>query len=202
MTINVVNNRDKINRIERENSQVPTFGKFHLRGLLTVNTDKGKKGIYIAEYATGGDPNLPIAIAIYGVREVQNGDEVGYDKAFDYRKVQQPLFSDKTILGQLKAKELGTKNTKESTIKEYFPPKFITKIEDGVDTFTGKRGQGFYEEEPTTYDLKSHSYTKGKRTGVFIGLDSFKWGDAQYRLPEMCEFADRLREDDGDLEFL
>lgn len=189
-------NRDKLHRIERENSQVPTFGKFHLRGLLTMNTDKGKKGVYIAEYATGGDPSLPIAIAVYGVTEVNNGDEVGYDKAFDYRTVKKPAFSDKTILGSLKAQELGKSNTKVSTVKEYLPPKFITTIEEGTDTFTGKQGQGFYEEEPTSYDIRNHSYTKGNKTGVFIGLDSFKWGDAQFRMPEMRDFAQQLGDDD------
>lgn len=188
-----IDNRDKLNRLEREYSQVPTFGKFHLRGLLTMRTDKGEReGIYIAEYATGTNPDQPTAIAVYGVTKVNNGEDIGWDKAFDYRKIKQPLFSDKTKLGALKAMQLKDKNVSVKTVKEYQPPKFITTIEEGVDTFTGNRGQGFYEEEPTSYDLRNKSYIRGKRTGVFIGLDSFKWGDAQFRMPEMKDFAKEL----------
>lgn len=175
-------------RLDNLSQEIPLFGKYHMRGLLTVRQKDGsRKGLYIAEYVTQEDPNLPINIAIYGVTEIKNGNDVSWDKAYELKKTSVQRYKENTFLGRLLA---GTTkdNTKVKEVKEYFPPKFITTITEGVDSITGRKGPGFWEETPGRYDAKTKGYTAGERTGVFLGLSSFKWGNPTYRSKDLKDF--------------
>lgn len=197
-----MNNIDRFHIMERENQQIPTFGKYWLRGLLTINTDKGKEGIYIAEYQT--DPqSFDIPIAVYGVKKVNFKNQKGviethWDKNFEEEEEKHTVYSPSTKLAAIKGEMLGKNNTYSKTIKKYFPPLFVTIIETGTDSFTGKKGHGFYEETPSR--LQGKNFVRGNKTGIFICLDSFHWKDAQYRASDMRKYAEELKADD-DLDF-
>lgn len=172
-------------KLEKQQESMLTFNNYFLRGLLTVTLDGKKKPLYIAEYHTGGDPNTPRSIAVYKVTEEKQSDgSIYYDKAYTMEKQSKTKFSTKTLLGKLAQ---GDSKPEEHTVKKYELPIFVTLIEPGVDTFTKKQGDGFWELERGRFDSETGNYELGERTGVFIGLDSFKWHDAKYRFNDVTE---------------
>jgi len=168
-------------RLENQQKDMLHFGNYFLRGLLTVNDGKEKKPLYIAEYHTSGEPR---SIAIYGVTTEKLADgTVYYDKKYTVKKTQHTKYDTSTLLGRL-----AQGDTKPETVKakEYDLPIFIETIEQGVDTFTHKEGDGFWEHTRGRFDPED-GYVMGEKTGVFICLDSFKWQDAKYRFTDVME---------------
>lgn len=137
-----------------------------------------KKPIYIievveehgnpAEYVTIYDAHQP--------RTLSREDLVDITPVKAYDRVEKEIgkIKDTTILGQLASKI--NKPTKK-IIHITKPPLFMTDIQVGVDTFTGKEGKGFYEREKDVVRItgKGMDIKHGDRTGVFISFDSIVW---------------------------
>ena len=173
--------RAPLYNLEKQQTNMLKFDNYFLRGLLTVNIKGEKKPLYIAEYKTGGQP--PHSIAIYDVQtDVQPDGKKYYDKKYKMVSKTIKKYDDSTLLGKL-----AKGNTKDEVVKvkEYELPLFVTTIVSGTDTFTGHRGDGFWEHARGHFDTATGSYEQGERTGVFLCLDSFKWADANYHFDDV-----------------
>ena len=185
------------------------YDNYHMRGILILNAKDNlgrpkKEPLYIAEYF-GGDPTN--SIALYKVKKVKmaGSDEEYYDKDFTETEINNNPYSPSTFLGKLANNSF---KTKKKTVRQYKLPLFITTIEDGVDSFTGKKGPGFYEEEPGKSVLhdptgkRYRTWEEGKRTGVFLCLSSFKWTEVPYVPKEVTRVASlRRRSEEADSNF-
>ncbi|AID17125.1 hypothetical protein QLX41_gp037 [Listeria phage LMTA-94] len=134
------------------------------RGILYIR----KKPEYIVEYVEEASSDT-LMVSVFAVQPKSKPPLKAWtlvDKTFQY--------NTGTTLGLL-AKEL--KHVPKKTEKRENPPLFIAPALDGVDTFTGRAGKGFYDREPdrATSDGK---IVQGKHTGVFVGFDSITWEKA------------------------
>lgn len=163
---------------------------YNRRGILMMNLKGKKSPIYIGEYQT----DIPL-IAIYGVRTKVVGGKEFYDKDYIETKHKEYKYSSRTTLGALASAAKGNTPTVK-IIKEYQAPLFRAKIVEGTDTFTGRRGFGFYEQEPDT--VTDEGIEENGKTGVFIGLDSFKWQNVTYSPRKVL---DDYRQQEEDEEF-
>lgn len=167
--------------LEKQQGSMLLFDNYFLRGLLKV---KGEP-LYIAEYHTGGGPDVPRSIAVYDVTtETQPDGTKYYDKKYVTKTETHSRFKNTTLLSKLAGADAKVEKT---THKEYELPIFVTTIEPGVDTFSKHKGDGFWEHERGRFDTSNGSYEPGDKTGVFICLDSFKWADAHYRFSDVRE---------------
>lgn len=184
------NGLSNLRNLERQQKNMLQFDNYFLRGLMTMTQNGEKHPLYIAEYHTGGDPRVPKTIAVYGVsKERQPDGTVTYDKKYTERLIDPSPYTGKTMLSNL-VKQATAKQYKPVMKRQYDLPLFVTTIEDGVDTITGKKGTGFWEQSQGRIDPDTGNYEPGPRTGVFITLDSFTWQDAQYRFKDIKETLD------------
>lgn len=123
-----------------------------------------RKPIYIVEYIN--DPTSFDMVIVYGV-EPSSKPPV---KAFT-RKEEVVTFDTRTPLGAL-AQQRGKKRKRVYT--EENPPKFVSPVYLGVDTFTGYEGLGFHERLQDVITAKGVSHM-GETTNVFITLNSIDW---------------------------
>jgi len=142
-------------------------------------------------------------LAYVRVYHVQPGTESNPQKAMRQVTIKQKAFSTKTLLGQL-ANAITPKKTKVKY--EPMEPAFIAPvIPNQINTFTGKREEGFFEREPDTITTigGEKKYVRGKNTGVFIGLSSIVW-DSKIKIPteSLVNVLTQYREDtDGFFDF-
>ena len=147
------------------------------RGVLSiktkVNNEVKETPVYIVELAeelTGTD-----VVSVYKVKEI--GDSI--QKDYIEEKVT-PRFKSTTYLGEL-AQKIKGRSIKEQRRVETKPPLFLAPVVNGIDTFTGIEGKGFYEREEDRHILLPDGkpgIAYGDNTGVFIGLSSIKWDKA------------------------
>lgn len=122
------------------------------------------KPIYIVEHLV--DPTSFDVVIVYSIKDNSKPPV----KAFDEVKYETQ-YKGSTSLGAL-ANQVGIK-TKRKSIQER-PPLFVTPVLQGVDTFTGQEGMGFFEREKDNFRA-SGKVIEGAQTGVFITLDSVTW---------------------------
>lgn len=147
--------------------------KLH-RGVLYIN----KVPIYILEMLEDGTD--PTYISVYAVQNGSNKEDP--IKAYRTEKVIKE-YSGKTTLGILAQKMLN--NTRKENPNEQYdkvfrtelPPVFMTVVEEGVGTFDNRVGRGFWEREPDSTRIEGDKVkvVRGRRTGVFITLESISW---------------------------
>lgn len=154
------------------------------RGTLTMKV-KSRDGlvnkveerpIYIVELAE--EPHGANVVSVFTAVQEGTEDHVVVQKAYT-ENITKPAFKGTTFLGKVaqKVHEKNLKPKREVTTK---PPVFLAPVVMGVDTFTQEHGLGFYEREPDKFVMKDGqpSIEYGKNTGVFICLNSIKWGKA------------------------
>lgn len=144
------------------------------RGVLSlktkVNDTVEEKPIYIVELAeelSGTD-----IVSVYKVKAIDGTVQKDY-----IEERVTPKFKSTTFLGELAQKVKG-KSIKEQRRVETKPPLFLAPVVNGVDTFTGIEGRGFYEREEDRHILLPDGkpgIAYGDNTGVFIGLSSIRW---------------------------
>lgn len=101
------------------------------------------------------------------------GDSKNPVKAYTYKETEV-FYSAETFLGKLANKLNPPKKDKRKVTNR---PIFTAEVEYGIDTFTKAEGLGFYERTKMKPVVKDGHYIVegGKKTGVFISLDSIKW---------------------------
>lgn len=149
-----------------------TPGLFH-EGVLYIND----KPLYIVEYYN--EDGLETYISVYDVTEESKADDApelaikSPRKAFE-RRTETRGFNKDTYLSTLAAKRHKSSTHTREVNK---PPVFTAPIEFGRDTFYDIEGQGFFERTKDRYIKRDGKVIAegGKRTGVFIALDSIIW---------------------------
>lgn len=137
------------------------------KGVLWVQ----ERPLYIVELIKESD------ISYVMVYKVHPGTEKNPQKLAVEVVNKQNVFSPTTILGQLATKFKQPKVTKKWVPKD---PVFVAPvISDGLSTFTGERGPGFFERDEDRISVEGgkRKVTRGKNTGIFIGLSSIVWED-------------------------
>lgn len=156
--------------MEMGNLTLPT--KVHT-GVLYVS----KKPIYIVEIVEeNGNPGEYVTVyEAHRPRDVKKDEVIVPVKAYDNVERDLNKVRNTTVLGDIASKIVKPNKKRYKVTK---PPLFMEDITVGKDTFTGKEGLGFYEREKD--DIKISQKTgitvkRGKRTGVFVSLDSIIW---------------------------
>ena len=89
----------------------------------------------------------------------------------DWSVVQQPIpFSENTPLARFARSKVAPKKERREK-----PALYTSRVVDGISTFGGKEGLGFYEYTPEEYSATRRAYLPSTKTGVFILLDDVKW---------------------------
>lgn len=65
------------------------------------------------------------------------------------------------------------------------PPIYVSTVQQGVGTFTNKKGAGFKEYTPDKVDVNLGKFVRGIQTGVFILLDDIEWGEYKLSLEHL-----------------
>lgn len=134
---------------------------------LTKKVITKEKPLFIVEHVH--DPSMEgndIIIA-YGLKSGVPEPVKNYRE-----KVYKTTYNNATPLGRL-ANEIGRKPQRKRV--EELPPLYVTPVVPGIDTFTNQPGLGFFEREADSFRADG-TVSEGKSTGVFITLDSIKWG--------------------------
>lgn len=154
--------------MEIENLSLPT--KVHT-GVLYVN----KTPVYIVEIVEENGANADF-ITVYEAHKHKEQSESNIPvKAYDVVERDLNYIKPTTVLGQIASKIVKPNKKKFKVTK---PPLFMTEIEVGKDTFTGREGRGFYEREKDEVRISKKEgvgVKRGVRTGVFVSLDSIIW---------------------------
>lgn len=155
-----------------------TLETFNTPGMFHEGVYYAKdRPLYIVEYYN--EDGLETYVTVYDVAEqsrVENAPERAIKnprKAYDRRKERRG-FSNDTVLSKLAA---NIYKPKEYMREINRPPVFTAPIEYGRDTFYDVEGMGFFERTKDRYIKKGDKVIAegGKRTGVFITLESIKW---------------------------
>lgn len=123
-----------------------------------------KKPIYIIERVQSESE----VVIVY---EVENAQADYPEKAYTIKKEVLGIQGG-TVIGDELSRRLPKSVKKRKVEKD---PLFIAPLVEGTDTITKKTGLGFFERQPDTYDIATKTMVEGKRTGVFIHLDSIDW---------------------------
>ena len=127
-----------------------------------------------------------------------------YVKAFTDIKPETdkaPKFSNQSKLG-LAVNRLFTDKHKPAPMvkvkekRKVNPPLYIADIEEGIDTFDGKRKLGFYDRIPDKIYMLQNKVIKTEhsdRTGIFIGLDRIKWFKSYVPFDSVVDIANQKR---------
>lgn len=134
-------------------------------GILSIN----KVPRYIVRQTDfpGGES----VVGVYKVSERDYKASKGKVINKDWETKQEPShFSGDTLLAGIAKSKETRKN-----IKVEKPALYTSRVQNGIGTFGGKEGLGFFEYEPEEYSAIQHKYLPSKPTGVFILLDDIKW---------------------------
>lgn len=167
-----------------------SFNTYFYSGVLYADKDP----IYYVETKTSQD-NIAQFVLVYRPKIIKSETGlISIDK--DYRSVPaKSSYSGETKLSIL------AKNIKESKSKGkqrvYNPPLFVSMVDWGKDTFSGKEGLGFWEYTPNKIDLTAKSMTEGHKTGVFILMSDIKWNKPVMDPKDVLEFMLSERDEDS-----
>lgn len=144
------------------------------RGTYKLEDNKGRAvPFYIIELAEeAGDVDLA---RVYAVKKDSNPPM----KDFDVQEVK-PAYRGGTTLGRIANERLRKQKPKSQRKIIDKPPLFIATIQEGIDTFTGGYGRGFYERAKDEFRNGGGKpvIQYGQNTGVFISLNSVEWEKA------------------------
>lgn len=145
----------------KDAKQVPPYVR---EGIIFVN----KKPEYVVEYIYD-ESNPRDYITVYKPESEDNPVKA-------YTLVDRTKqFKGTTKLSAIARSRIKPERKVERVVD---PPLFMAPIVEGVSTFTGKFGDGFYEREPDQLVAGNNQMRveKGDYTGVFISLDDIRWG--------------------------
>ena len=77
--------------------------------------------------------------------------------------------------GETPLAEIARKKEKPVMQRREKPALYTSRVMNGIGTFGGKEGLGFYEYTPERYNPIKRAYDPSEKTGVFILLDDIKW---------------------------
>lgn len=156
----------------------------------------GKYPVYLVEMLE--DNIEPKVLRVYALQKGSNPPV----KAYTEKPIKTGI-KPSSKLGRVATDLLKIEEQTVGTRKVDLPPLFITLVEYGKDTFTGKSGYGFYDRQPdttrTTGETNEPVFKEGALTGVFVTLDSIEWSDPmvaskdivdKYKAEELMRFSD------------
>ena len=79
------------------------------------------------------------------------------------------------FLGKTPLSEIARSKEKKSYRRKEKPALYTSKVVNGISTFGGQEGLGFYEYTPERYNPVRRAYDPSEKTGVFILLDDVQW---------------------------
>ena len=136
-------------------------------GVLTVK----KKPLYIIRQVDfpGGES----VVGVYGISK----EDYKRSKGTVIHKDWQTVSDRSPFSGQSALSEIANSSFKPTYKKVEKPALFTSRVVNGIGTFGGEEGLGFYEYTSDVYDKVRGKYKQGQPTGVFILLDDIKWED-------------------------
>lgn len=119
-------------------------------------------------------PGGESAVGVYGISKEDYKNSKGKVVNKDWHTVidKVPFAENSSVLANIARSKFKAKKHKVEK-----PALFTARVQNGVSTFGGKEGYGFYELTPDHRDAQTNRWIQGNRTGVFILLDDIKWDD-------------------------
>lgn len=136
-------------------------------GILYVN----KKPMYIVRQTDfpGGES----AVGVYAVSEKDYKASKGTVIKPDWQlKERTSQFNGASVLS-----DIAKRKEKLDLVKVEKPALYTSRVVNGIGTFGGKEGLGFFEYTQEKYNQVTREYEPGQPTGVFILLDDIRWED-------------------------
>lgn len=146
------------------------------RGLLKMNLkdpqtgERVKTPVYLCEIVEEGREKR--FVSVYK----PHSKDAPWTKRYNLVDVKQGV-TGTTTLARVAQEVFGPTRTGKKRVEEM--PVFVAPLLQGVDTFTGEHGLGFWEREQDRVLINGSKTTveHGKRTGVFICLTTLEWAE-------------------------
>lgn len=119
--------------------------------------------------------------------ETVNYDDDTEDKYSEETPVSRITRGYKHLRTELIKQELAAEDKSYThQRKVYEKPLYVSEVEYGTDTLTGKDGLGFKDYEVV---IEKGVYYRGKPSGVFINLDDIDWLEPKVDTKELTKYA-------------
>lgn len=116
-------------------------------------------------------PSGESVVGVYNVSKETYKESNGKMIVKDWSYEQKPS----EFRGETPLAEIARKKEKKVMQRREKPALYTSRVMNGISTFGGKEGLGFYEYTPERYNPIKHGYEQSEKTGVFILLDDIKW---------------------------